>query len=452
MLSIVAAYGILLLGVIIGIVIDSWQLSILAAILSLGIVAIWSVSRMRAASQSLREIRTELRHLRAERKNSSSQIGQGQQRQLASENMLKELSEQIDEIDSGIRGIDHKHSQVESILQRVDKIEKPILAAYELEAENRTSIEGFLEKLDETKLLVARTKQQLNRSVRRQVETFGLVELLEGKFTARIDYIVDEVQLEMERTRRDIANISRQLVQLKEAGPTNQTISVGKGEQVDHSKYLYYLSYQIPKEIEALEKLGKLYQPSGRTPLLGGWALTPTGMLDITNAINRHHPGIIIECGSGTSTLWMAMAVRAAGSGHIYALEHDLDFANSTRELLIENDLSEYATVIHAPIVEHKVNDREIEWYDIRELRGVSRIDLLVVDGPPQALGELRGGVMSLLGDRLAEGAHIFADDVNRQSERQMVRAWLEDYPDLQLQKSSTPVQSHLLRSNMEKL
>ena len=441
-----AAVAILLIGVGVGFVADLWRLSAIFATVAVVIVTIWAVARMQVASRALREIRTELRHIRAESRQTLLQVERFETATRCPDDEISQIHDNISELSSRVAVIADQQTQFMAEVEKLPRND-------ELESVRRqidVRLEALAENLIESKALVARTKQQLNRSVRRQSETYGLLELLEGKLTARADYLVDEVQREMRKIRGQFATLSMRNDYSTEKDAMNSTVVATVAGDFDLPRYLYYLSYQIPREIEAMDQLVNSFQPMSRLPLLGGWALSPTGTLDVVNAIARQRPETVIECGSGTSTLWMAMAVRDNGRGHIFALEHDPAFADETRSSLAKHSLSEYATVIDAPIVENDISGRRIEWYDLREVREVQNVDMLVIDGPPEALGSLRGGAITLLSSRLSDGAHVFLDDVNRRSEQQLIRDWLAQYPQMQVQKSSTPVQAHLVWTTPE--
>lgn len=338
---------------------------------------------------------------------------------------------------------------VRNVLQSIEGVRDEVR---ELQHAQLTASESLVEKFDASNTVVDRTKKQLNRAVRRQVEMYGMIEILESSLTARVDQFFDELRWELRTSRRDMSELTKHVEQFASARTddgAHHTVSARAG--FDLQKYLYYLSYHVPREIEAQNQLESTYRPEGLRPLLGGWALTPSGMLDIAQAISRDSPGVVVECGSGTSTMWIALALRASGGGHVYALEHDREFAQETRRQLSAQGLADYATVVDAPVIEQNGADGIVEWYDVSGLDDVKRIDVLVIDGPPQALGDLRKFAMQLLSDRFSDGTRVFADDVNRDAERTMVSEWMAAFPALRKRVSSTPVQSHLVWHTTER-
>jgi predicted O-methyltransferase YrrM len=95
---------------------------------------------------------------------------------------------------------------------------------------------------------------------------------------------------------------------------------------------------------------------------------------------------LVVECGSGSTTLVIADKLRQSGSGRIVSLEHDAFYAARTTQLINLAGLSDLARVVEAPLRPQQFADRIIEWYDrpIVEEAIDGEIDVLVVDGPPQ--------------------------------------------------------------------
>jgi len=62
-------------------------------------------------------------------------------------------------------------------------------------------------------------------------------------------------------------------------------------------------------------------------------------------------------------------------------------------------------------------------------------IDLLVIDGPPGFLQKnARYPALPMLIDMLAASCTVFLDDAARQDERDIVKQWLEQFPEFELE------------------
>jgi len=150
-------------------------------------------------------------------------------------------------------------------------------------------------------------------------------------------------------------------------------------------------------------------------------------MLQAIDLVTRPEVSLALECGSGTSTLFLARALQLKGSGRLIALEHMEEFLEPTIEALKRHGLDDVAEVRHAPLSEVEIDGDTYLWYDPSSILDLSDIDLLIVDGPPGSTGtRARFPAYPLLNERLALSALILVDDLQRSDERAVVDAWLE--------------------------
>nr|WP_231748074.1 class I SAM-dependent methyltransferase [Auraticoccus cholistanensis] len=146
--------------------------------------------------------------------------------------------------------------------------------------------------------------------------------------------------------------------------------------------------------------------------------------------VRERRPGLVVECGSGTSTLWLGHAVRQLGHGRIVALEHAPEYAEHVRSMIRRHGLQEWATVVDAPLVTRQVDGEERVWYSAHGTNDLQDIDVLVVDGPPKAVGDLaRFPALPLLENQLAADAVVILDDAGREDERRVVDRWIARNP-----------------------
>lgn len=180
------------------------------------------------------------------------------------------------------------------------------------------------------------------------------------------------------------------------------------------------------RQNQALANLFSLVRVPGALPPLGGWAASPDLALLLVDEIIRSRPGVILECGSGSSTLLMALTARQYDLPlRVVSLEHDEHFAQVTRDLLTRHGVSEYADVRYAPLRASSLPDHRPPWYDEDALRGVTDIGLLFVDGPPRSTGSLaRLPAVPLLRERFAEQCTIILDDADRPDEQVVAERW----------------------------
>jgi hypothetical protein len=165
----------------------------------------------------------------------------------------------------------------------------------------------------------------------------------------------------------------------------------------------------------------------GDVPLdLSGWAADPLMVHNAVRVIVDVRPALVLECGSGSSTLIMARCLHAIGRGRIVSLDHEAEYARGTTDLLGRNGLAEVASVVTAPLVERTVNGQTFHWYSQQyEALLHAPIDVLIVDGPPGSSGSwARYPAVPLLRSRLAAECRILLDDGNRPDERAIARLW----------------------------
>lgn len=188
--------------------------------------------------------------------------------------------------------------------------------------------------------------------------------------------------------------------------------------------YLQLRQRRSSREIRSLINVRPL---TGKLPLdLGGWAVDPTLADEVVRTLCRRRPELVVECGSGWTTVLMAACLEELEKGRVVALEHEERFARKTRELLKAAGSSDHGKVRLAPLTEQDVNGAERLWYDASVVRSIAGpIDLLLVDGPPGRLGpEIRYPAVPALRDRLAKECVVFLDDGYRDGEARIARAW----------------------------
>jgi predicted O-methyltransferase YrrM len=188
----------------------------------------------------------------------------------------------------------------------------------------------------------------------------------------------------------------------------------------------------VRAELEETRALVALQEPRFAVPLpWSNWALPPRGLLEVLKTVQEFESPTIVECGSGVSTMHLARAVREMGGGRVIALEQDADWADYMRRMLARSGLANHATIVVAPIEKTVVCDRPTTWYALPDsaLPGGTSIDVVLVDGPRGAEGELsRLGALPRLWDRLSSRAVVYLDDTDRAEERAIAQLWRERF------------------------
>ncbi|RFP19492.1 MULTISPECIES: class I SAM-dependent methyltransferase [unclassified Duganella] len=186
------------------------------------------------------------------------------------------------------------------------------------------------------------------------------------------------------------------------------------------------------RQLEALQGLYVELDLKHSLPPTRGWAASPDFLLEVARHARTLSQATVLECSSGISTLVLARCMQLNGAGKVYSLEHDRHFAAQTRVQLRRHGLQDWATVIDAPLTPHDIDGQSWPWYDLARLPKLPPIDLLVIDGPPQATRpQARFPAGPLLFPRLNTGAAVFLDDAARPDEQAILLRWRQAFPAL---------------------
>ncbi len=180
--------------------------------------------------------------------------------------------------------------------------------------------------------------------------------------------------------------------------------------------------------------LDRLNLPHDSLPYLGSWK-ADTGLLALlVDHILEKKPRLVVEFGTGASTLILARALQQAGGGDLISFDQHGDFVDATRRWLADYGLK--ADLRAVPL--RPTEDWPGLWYDHGPLP--KKIDLMLVDGPPWSIHPFTRGAASVLFDNISPGGTIMLDDAARPGERFVARRWRKMRPDFDfvLDKSGT--------------
>ena len=211
------------------------------------------------------------------------------------------------------------------------------------------------------------------------------------------------------------------------AGQSTRTFETVRRVEADTQKELK----QTFRQLEALQNLNAVLPTSDVLPATRGWAASPDLLLTLVDLVITERPSLIVECGSGASTLWLALALRRFGiDGRIIALDHDPVFSGQTRDFLARHDVLDLAEVRDAPLESFSLDGETYSWYARTAWEDLAGIDLLFVDGPPAATGhQARYPALPLLNKSLSPIATIVLDDLIVPDMREVLPRWLDADP-----------------------
>jgi hypothetical protein len=161
------------------------------------------------------------------------------------------------------------------------------------------------------------------------------------------------------------------------------------------------------------------------------WSLTPRTIDLLERLLRARRPAIVLEFGSGVSTVCTAYVLRALGGPpgvRIYSIDESPEFLERTRALLDAAGLGPLVAAAARPLVEQEIGGSRTSCYDLPpdflgEFLGGARPDFVLVDGPSGG-GEVRFGTLPLVAPFLAEGATFLLDDARRDGELRVAARW----------------------------
>src|SRR3984957_2078944 len=189
---------------------------------------------------------------------------------------------------------------------------------------------------------------------------------------------------------------------------------------------------QTFRPLEALQNLNAVLPATDVLPATRGWAASPDLLLLLVDLVISERPSLVVECGSGASTLWFALAMRRFGiDGRVIALDHDPVFGGKTRDLLARHDVADLAEVRDAPLESFTLAGEAYSWYARRAWEDLTGIDLLFVDGPPATTGhQARYPALPLRSRALSPEITAVLDDLVVPDMQKVLRLWLDAYPE----------------------
>lgn len=187
----------------------------------------------------------------------------------------------------------------------------------------------------------------------------------------------------------------------------------------------------IDARLSLLQKSDKLPLPldSADSFERNSWSMDTVSIDWLSRFLEEQKPMSVVECGSGLSTLLFARH----NLQNFLSLEHDKLWFDLTKKRLETENIQNYVDLQLCPLVQLDVNDFLLDWYDIGRLTPF-KADLILIDGPPGNNGILsRYPAPFFLQDYIQQGTWLVLDDSNRFNEKEVIKLWLKEIPELQL-------------------
>jgi protein-L-isoaspartate O-methyltransferase len=154
----------------------------------------------------------------------------------------------------------------------------------------------------------------------------------------------------------------------------------------------------------------------------------PSAILTIVNDILINERSMVVECGAGLSTLYVAKAVSMRG-GRLISFESDPAWREHIHEQIEELGLGSCVELVHAELSEWRGQERKYLWYNeqvVRERLGDGPpVDLLVVDGPSGSVCyHARYPAVPVIRSYLNNRYAVILHDIGRRQEQEIVELW----------------------------
>ena len=200
-----------------------------------------------------------------------------------------------------------------------------------------------------------------------------------------------------------------------------------KRKYVSETKRCIDLGY---RQVEALVTLHNVINPILPIPPMRGSALSPDMANILITLLKERKPQVVLECGSGVSTILTCYCLKDNNRGHLWSLDHEQKYLKITQRNLKRHELDQYATIIHAPLKKYSLDSTPYMFYDVEDISKIPPIDFLFIDGPPRTVDPMgRFPALPLLFSRLSEDAIVVLDDAAREAEKTIVEIWKKIYP-----------------------
>jgi len=129
-------------------------------------------------------------------------------------------------------------------------------------------------------------------------------------------------------------------------------------------------------------------------------------------------PGPVLECGSGLSTILLALLAGRRGV-EVWSLEHLPEWHARVASVLE----SLRVPTVHLDLMPLR-SYGDFDWYDPPLARVPPEFRLVICDGPPGTTRGGRYGLLPIMGARLPKGSLVFFDDATRPEEQAAIERW----------------------------
>ncbi len=194
------------------------------------------------------------------------------------------------------------------------------------------------------------------------------------------------------------------------------------------AKELEKSSRENYRQGEFYQQLLNLLNLKAPIPSTRNWAASPDLLLTLLQQARVTEPSVILDLGSGMSTLVLA---KSAPNARIISIDNSDEYAGKTKKLLQLHEVNNVDLRV-APLTPHSSG---VDWYEVSQLEDVANIDLLFIDGPPGSKNpQARHPALKECLSKLSPNAIIVIDDAGRDGERDLAEQFAAALPSHRLE------------------
>jgi predicted O-methyltransferase YrrM len=256
-------------------------------------------------------------------------------------------------------------------------------------------------------------------------------EYKEIKYLQRIVKIVEENLLNEIRNRSELHD-SIQMAEnniLKELKNRVEFQQMLKNSEDRIIKDLGNKTEQVYFQLDGLISIYKILEDvKYPVPPFRGWAVSPDFTRILMKYIFDMKPGLVVELGSGVSTIITGYCLKMNGKGKLISLEHEENYYRDSLKNIKAHGLEGFVELYYAPLKQYPLDKELYSWYDLSKVPIDKPVDIITVDGPPGTIQkESRYPAFPLMISYLNHKAIILVDDYIREDEKEMVKKWLSN-------------------------
>ncbi|GGP50348.1 hypothetical protein [Shewanella saliphila] len=421
------------------------------------------VSELEANNKQLIETKTKLE---ADKKQQSEKVASDTAALTTKVSKLEERNKQLIEIKTKLETDAKKQREhaTENIAELNEKIIQLENAIKQLEIDRKQVELDSKNQIEKNEVNIAQLKNKIEQL---QSDNQALVEKNNAEVNA-LKLKVTALELTNQALEKSLHINDKALDSLVEK------ITASQSKELDNLKnrlawHIQKQAENSTKQIESFIGVQSFLESGSLTMEYHGWPISSDIALFLLGKIKSNNYDLIIEFGSGTSTRLFAQAMQHDIIGtqphiedlapkrigkdtrkneielvdylqdlpqRVLTFEHNKKYYDKTLASLQQNGLDNIVNLVHAPLVDCKINNDDYLYYScdnalkhIADLfEGRTAKILVLIDGPPGATGPLARlpAVTKLLNHLGSHQMDLVLDDYNREEEKTIAERWKE--------------------------